>query len=247
MPERFAGRALLATGAASGLGAAVAARFAVEGGRVAVLDLDAARAETTADELPGAIGLGCDVSDDRSVREAVRTAHERLGRLDGVVNAAGFAQFGPLEDLSLADWNRMLAVHLTGTFLVCRETVPLLRAAGGGSIVNFASVAAFIARPHAAAYSAAKGGTVAFSRQLALDVGSDGIRVNVVAPGTVRTPMSEGYYGSPGAELRPLPPSIQGRMAEPEEIAAAVCFLLSDESRFFTGTAFLADGGATAI
>jgi NAD(P)-dependent dehydrogenase (short-subunit alcohol dehydrogenase family) len=245
--NRFEGKVLLATGAASGLGAASARRFAAEGGRVAILDLDAGLAEAVAAELEGSVGLGCDVADEDSVRAAVRAAHERLDRLDGVVNAAGFAQFGPLEELSLADWNRMLAVHLTGAFLVCRETVPLLRASGGGSIVNFASVAALIARSNAAAYAAAKGGIVSFSRQLALDLGGDGIRVNVVAPGSVRTPMSDAYYGPPGHEIRPLPPSIQSRLAEPEEIAAAVCFLLAEESSFFTGTTFVADGGATAI
>jgi NAD(P)-dependent dehydrogenase (short-subunit alcohol dehydrogenase family) len=245
--ERFAGRVLLATGAGSGLGAAVAVRFSAEGGRVAVLDLDSGRAEATAAGLEGAIGLGCDVAEEASVRAAVSTAYERLRRIDGVVNAAGFAKFGPLEQCTLDDWNRMLAVHLTGTFLVCREAVPLLRVTGGGSIVNFASVAALVARPQAAAYAAAKGGVVSFSRQLALDVGTDGIRVNVIAPGTVRTPMSDAFYGLPGEEIRPLPPSIQSRMAEPEEIAAAVCFLLADESSFFTGTTFVADGGATAI
>lgn len=247
MAERFAGRVLLATGAGSGLGAAAAGQFAAEGGRVAVLDLDRDRAEETAAGLEGAVGLGCDVAEEASVRAAVRAAHERLGRIDGVVNAAGIAKFGPLEQVTLDDWNRMLAVHLTGTFLVCREAVPLLRACGGGSIVNFASVAGLIARPHAAAYAAAKGGIIAFSRQLALDVGADGIRVNVIAPGTVRSPMSEAFYGRPGEQIRPLPPSIQSRMGEPEEIAAAVCFLLADESRFFTGTTFVADGGATAI
>jgi 3-oxoacyl-[acyl-carrier protein] reductase len=245
--NRFEGKVLLATGAGSGLGEASARRFAAEGGRVAVLDLDAGRAEAVAAELDGSVGLGCDVADEESVREAVRAAHERLGRLDGVVNAAGYAKFGPIEELSLADWNRMLAVHLTGTFLVCREAVPLLRAAGGGSIVNFASVTALIARPNAAAYSAAKGGIVSFSRQLALDVGVDHVRVNVVAPGTVRTPMSIAHYGEPGREIQPLPLSIQSRLGEPEEIAAAVCFLLADEAGFFTGTVFVADGGATAV
>ena len=246
--ERFSGKVLVATGAGSGLGAATARRFAEEGGRVAVLDLDAEHAEGVAAELGGSIGLACDVADEDAVRDSVREAHERLGRIDCVVNAAGFAAFAPIEQLSLADWNRMLAVHLTGTFLVCRETLPLLRAAGGGSIVNFASVAALVARPNAAAYSAAKGGIIAFSRQLALDAAADGVRVNVAAPGSVRTPMSLAHYGDPDAELvRPLPQSIQMRIAEPEEIAAPVCFLLSDESSFYTGQVFVADGGATAV
>ena len=193
-------------------------------------------------ELDDALAVVCDVADEGSVQRAVTMVRERLGRVDGVVNAAGFAAFGPIEELSLADWNRMLAVHLTGTFLVCRETIPLLRAAGGGSIVNFASVTALIARPNAAAYSAAKGGVVALSRQLALDLGADNIRVNVVAPGTVRTPMSDAYY-----EHRELPPSIQRRMGEPEEISGPVCFLLSPEAGFITGTVIVADGGAIAV
>jgi NAD(P)-dependent dehydrogenase (short-subunit alcohol dehydrogenase family) len=244
--NRFAGKALLATGGGSGLAAATARRFAAEGGRVAILDLDAERAQAVAAELGDGVGLGCDVTDERSVQDAVRAAHERLGRIDCVVNAAGHFVATPIEQLSLSEWNLMLAVHMTGTFLVCRETIPMLRAAGGGSIVNFASVAAVIARENVAAYSAAKGGIVAFSRQLARDVGDDGIRVNVIAPGTIQSPMTDLHYGPPGAE-RDLPPSIQRRVAAPEEIAAPVCFLLSDEASLFTGTMFVADGGATAV
>jgi 3-oxoacyl-[acyl-carrier protein] reductase len=245
---RFTGKVLLATGAGSGLAAATARRFAAEGGRVAILDLDLARAETIAAELEGSVGLVCDVSNEDSVKGAVSEARARLGRLDCVVNAAGFAAFAPIEQVSLADWNRMLAVHLTGTFLVCRETLPLLRESGGGSIVNFASVAGLVARPNAAAYAAAKGGIVSFSRQLALDAAADGVRVNVIAPGTISSPMSLEHYGDPQTGLiRPLPLSIQMRIAEAEEIAAPVCFLLSDEASFFTGSVFSADGGATAI
>jgi 3-oxoacyl-[acyl-carrier protein] reductase len=243
---RFAGKVLFATGAGSGLAAATARRFAAEGGRVAVLDLDLARAEAVASELGDSVGLSCDVTDEQSVGEAVQEAHERLGRIDCVVNAAGLFASSPIEELSLSDWNLMLAVHMTGTFLVCRETIPLLRAVGGGSVVNFGSVTALIARANTAAYSAAKGGIVAFSRQLALDLGPDRIRVNVIAPGTIRSPMSDETYGPPGPDQK-LPASIQMRIAEPEEIAAPVCFLLSDEASFFTGTVFVADGGATAI
>src|SRR5207244_7588879 len=124
----------------------------------------------------------------------------------------GFVQFAPLEELALADWNRMLAVHLTGTFLVCKATLPFLRAAGGGSIVNLASVTALVARTNLAAYSAAKGGIISFSRQLALDAAADGVRVNVIAPGSVRTPMTTPVYS--GAAAATVPQSILVRMGE---------------------------------
>jgi NAD(P)-dependent dehydrogenase (short-subunit alcohol dehydrogenase family) len=245
---RFEGKVLFATGAASGLAAAVARRFAAEGGRVAAVDLDGARAEAVAAELDDSIGLACDVSDEASVNGAVRTAQERLGRIDCVLSSAGFAQFTPLEEYSLEDWNRMLAVHLTGTFLVCKATLPVLRAAGGGSIVNIASTAALLARPNLSAYAAAKGGIISFSRQLALDAARDNVRVNVVAPGSVRTPMTAPVYGTGELEgFTMLPTSIQARLGEPEEIAAAICFLLSDEASFFTAAMLVADGGAPAI
>lgn len=243
--SRFDGKVLFATGGGSGIGAATASRFAAEGGRVVVVDLDAARADAVASELDGSIGLACDVADEQSVEETVRAAEERLGRIDCVLNSAGYVQFAPIEELSLEDWNRMLAVHLTGTFLVCRATLPRLRAAGGGSIVNFASSTALVARANLAAYSAAKGGIVAFSRQLALDAGADGVRVNVIAPGSVRTPLTAPVFGEDGHS--PVPQSIQRRIAEPEEIASAVCFLLSEDASFFTASMLVADGGATAI
>jgi len=242
LSTRFEGKVLLATGAGSGIGAATARRFAAEGGRVAALDLDAERAQAVASELAGSAGIGCDVADEASVQAAVREAAERLGRIDGVLNSAGIVQFAPVEELALDDWNRMLSVHLTGTFLVCKTTLPHLRAAGGGAIVNLASVTALVARANLSAYSAAKGGIIAFSRQFALEAGADGVRVNVIAPGSVRTPMTRPVYHE-GA----LPQSIQSRLAEPEEIAATACFLLSDEASFFTGALLVADGGSTAV
>jgi NAD(P)-dependent dehydrogenase (short-subunit alcohol dehydrogenase family) len=233
---------MLATGGGSGLAAATARRFAAEGGRVAVLDLDAARAEAVAVELEGSIALQCDVADEDSVRAAFEATQHRLGRIDCVFNAAGHVHLAPLEELTLADWNRMIAVHLTGTFLACRAAIPALRAAGGGSIVNTASTAGLRARPKLAAYAAAKGGIIGFSRQLALDAAADGIRVNVVAPGSVRTPLTDAVFGEHGR-----PSSILGRVAEPEEIAATVCFLASDDSSFYTGSVFTPDGGQTAL
>jgi 3-oxoacyl-[acyl-carrier protein] reductase len=239
---RFAGKVLFATGGGSGIGAATARRFAAEGGRVAVADLDGDRAAEVASSLDGSLAIVCDVADEHSVAAAVGAAHERLGRIDGVLNSAGFVKFTPLEELSLGEWNRLVAVHLTGTFLVCRAALPVLRASGGGSIVNVASIAALLARPHLAAYAAAKGGIIAFSRQLALDAAPDRVRVNVLAPGSIRTPLLAGVYGEDE-----VPHSIQGRFGEPDEMAAAVCFLLSDEASFFTAATLVADGGATAL
>jgi NAD(P)-dependent dehydrogenase (short-subunit alcohol dehydrogenase family) len=244
---RFDGKALLITGGGSGLGAETARRFAAEGGSVAVCDIDGGAAGRVAAELDG-IGVECDVTEEASVRAALARAHERLGRLDCVVTAAGHFHSAPIDEYDVVIWNTMLAVHLTGTFLVCREALPRLREAGGGSIVTFASVTAVIARRHVAAYAAAKGGIVAFSRQLAFDAGADNVRVNVVAPGTVRSPMSEAVYDIPGGHgSLPLPASIVGRIGEPEEIAATVCFLLSDDAGFITGQTVIADGGASAI
>ena len=142
MTQRFAGKVLLTTGGGSGLAAAVARRFAREGGRVAVLDIDGARAQAVASELDGSIGLACDVASEDGVRDAVAAAHRQLGRIDCAFNAAGHADFGPIEEWTLARWNRMMGVHVGGTFLVCKNVLPIMRAQGGGSIVNVASIAA---------------------------------------------------------------------------------------------------------
>ncbi len=240
--SRFAGKVLLVTGGGSGLGAATAERFAVEGGAVAVADLDAEAARAVASKLPSAVALECDVSDEASVGAALASVREAFGRLDCVFNSAGFVRFTPIEELSLHDWNRMLAVHLTGTFLVCRAALPLLGSSGGGAIVNMASASALLARPHLGAYAAAKGGVIAFSRQLALDAHEYGVRVNAVAPGSVQTPLLTGVY-EPGA----VPNAIQPRIAAPDEIATTVCFLLSDEASFMTAALVVVDGGATAL
>ena len=138
----FDGKVLFATGAGSGIAVATARRFASSGGRVAIVDLDADKAKEIAADIEGAIGIGADVSDEASVRAAVDATLDELGSIDCVLNAAGHAAFGPIEEWSLEAWNRMMSVHAGGTFLVCKQVLPLMRAQGGGSIVNIASTAA---------------------------------------------------------------------------------------------------------
>ncbi len=249
---RFEGKVLFTTGAGSGLAEAVSRRFSAEGGRVAVLDLDGAKAEAVAADLEGSIGLQLDVADEESVAAAVAATTSELGRIDCVFNAAGHADFGPIEEWSLERWNRMLGVHAGGTFLCCKHTLPHLRAAGGGSIVNVASIAAITAQPFNAPYGAAKAAIVGFTRQLSRDVAPD-IRVNAVAPGRIKTGMTTPLYTErgggdfeKGAALA-IPGIPMGRIGEPREIAEPVCFLLSNEASFITGQVIVPDGGETSI
>lgn len=248
---RFENRVLLATGGASGLAAATAERFTAEGGRVAVVDRDVERAEAVAGRLDGAIALGCDVSDETAVADVVRRVAQHFGAIDAVFNAAGHAEFGPLGDWSFERWQRMLTVHAGGTFLVCREVLPSMLERGRGAIVNVASVAALVAQSGNAPYGAAKGAILSFTKQLAKEA-APAVRANVIAPGRTRTGMTEpimiarGGSVEQGAQLF-AQGNLQKRVAEPSEIAAAVCFLLSDDASFVTGALLVADGGETAI
>ena len=252
MDKRFAGKVLLTTGGGSGLGAAVARRFAREGGRVAVIDMNAERAQAVASELEGSIGLAADVASEEGVRIAVQTAHKQLGRIDCAFNAAGHADFGPIEEWSLERWNRMIGVHLGGTFLVCKNVLPIMRAQGGGAIVNVASIAALVAQPNNSPYGAAKAAIVGFSRQLALEA-APLVRVNVVAPGRIRTNMTEPLWKMRAAgdvqagEAQAAAHNILKRVGEPDDIAAPVCFLFSQDAAFMTGTTLVPDGGETVV
>ena len=252
LPERktvrFTDKVLFATGGASGIAKAVSTRFAAEGGKVAIVDLDLDRSKAAAAEIEGAIGLAADVADEVSVRAAIDAANTQFGGIDCVLNAGGHTDFGLIEDYSLERWNRMMAVHVGGPFLVCKYALPIMHARGGGSIVNIASVAAFLAQRTNVAYGAAKAAVVGFSNQLALEAAPD-VRVNSVAPGRTESGMTmpimlargNGDATEGGKVFGQA--NMQKRTAKAEEMAAAILFLLSDDASFITGTTLIVDGG----
>jgi len=247
---RFKGQVLLVTGGASGIGAAVARRFAADGGLVALIDRNEQRAQAVAGELEGAIAIRLDVTDEEAVGRCVDTVAQHFGSIDCLFNAAGHAEFGPIEDWSFERVQRMLTAHVGGTFLFCRQVLPVMRRGSGGAIVNVASVAAVKAQSGNAPYGAAKGAIAAFSRQLARDV-APAIRVNTVAPGRTRTGMTEPLMIARAGSVEQGmvtfgQANLQKRVAEPEEIAAPVCFLLSAEASFITGAVLAVDGGESA-
>lgn len=246
---RFAGYGVLITGAARGIGAAVARRLAEEGARVLITDRDGPEAGRAAAELRetglAADGLACDVADRASVEAAVAHAVDTFGALDVLVNsAASCTPDTPLfEDGPDEAWARDIDVTLTGTYRCCRAALPHLAATGHGAIVNIGSVNALQDFGNHA-YSAAKAGLGSLTRTLAGHAAARGVRVNLVTPGTVRTSAWEGRDADLDA-VRPLYPL--GRVGEPEDIAAAVAFLASGDASWITGTTLTVDGGLTAV
>jgi NAD(P)-dependent dehydrogenase (short-subunit alcohol dehydrogenase family) len=244
MAGRLEGKVALVTGAASGIGAACAARFAREGARVAGLDV--------AKRPPDAPLAGyheVDVRDEARVAAAVEAVAAALGGIDVCVNAAGVAGGGPAHLLAAEEWDRILDVNLKGTFLVCKHVLGRMVAAGrGGSIVNLASIEGLVGMEGALPYNASKGGVVLLTRNLAIDYGRLGIRVNCLCPGFIRTPMTalllEGPFQPVGRAITEA--HMLGRIGEPEEVAAAALFLASAEASFVTGHALVVDGGFTA-
>ncbi|MFL5643108.1 MAG: SDR family NAD(P)-dependent oxidoreductase [Chloroflexota bacterium] len=248
------GKVALITGGAGAIGLATARRCAEEGARVVIADRDPARLDRAAADLRDGgldvVALAVDVTSEASVSELLARIATDHGRLDILFTSAGVLVSGSVVETSLEEWQRTLAVNLTGTFLCAKYAVPLMLAGGGGSIVLMSSTSGLVAEQATAAYCASKGGIVMLGRQMALDFARDGIRVNVVCPGWIDTPFNDPAVERSGG-VEALAPFIEamvpiGRQGEPEEVADVVVFLASDRSRLMTGSVVVADGGLTA-
>jgi NAD(P)-dependent dehydrogenase (short-subunit alcohol dehydrogenase family) len=245
-PQRFSDKTVLITGAASGIGRATALRIAEEGGTVACLDVAVEGAEKTAAEIGGkGKAYSCNVADPDSVSTAVAAVVADFGRLDVVCNIAGIGNFAHTLEVKKDDWDKIIAVNLTGTFLMCQAAIPHLLEAGG-NIVNTASTAGKIGQPYSAAYCASKGGVRLLSQALAWEYIDRGIRVNAVAPGGVQTPLIQSFGFPDGANPK-LFDKLTSPMGwcQPEEVAGLFAYLGSDEARYITGALFTIDGGMT--
>jgi NAD(P)-dependent dehydrogenase (short-subunit alcohol dehydrogenase family) len=243
----LAGKVCVVTGGGRGIGAAIAERFAAEGGRVAILDRDGALADETAARLD-ARAYEVDVADEAGVTAAAGRVIADLGGVDVLVNNAGIGRLGPSMSFPLADWQASLDVMATGTFLCSREFGKALRAGGGGAIVNISSINGLVAFPMRLAYSAAKAAVVSMTKVLAVEWAAYGIRVNAVAPGNTETEMVQEAIDQGLIDLDAyMDHTPLRRLAQPAEIAEAVLYLASDRSRFLTGQVIAPDGGWTAF
>jgi NAD(P)-dependent dehydrogenase (short-subunit alcohol dehydrogenase family) len=244
---RLKDRRLLVTGGGSGIGLATAQRFRREGARVAVLDCSPVSLERALRELPDALAIECDVSQEDSVTQAVTHAADRMGGIDGVANVAGVATRKRFDELTLQELQADIGVNLIGPFLISRAALPHLRAAGEGTIVNVASGVALRPVESRAAYCASKGGLVALSKAMAIELAPDNIRVNVVCPGIVETPLigdtSHGPAFSPAQLERLKGRRVLQRFGQTGEIADAILFLTGPESSFMTASVMAVDGG----
>lgn len=248
---KFQDQAVLVTGAGSGIGQQVSYAMAAQGARVAVSDVELGKAEQTVGEIARRGGeahaFQLDVVDPEAVAGFVDAAEKTLGGLDVLVNCAGVREIVPVLDLTFAEWSRVMGINVSGTFLPSQAFARRLVALGrGGRIVNIASTLGIMAAPKRAAYTTSKHAIVGLTRQMALELGEMNIRVNAVAPGVIRTPLTERYFQDPEMAQTIRDIHALGRWGEPKDIANAILFLADAENSFVTGTIMTVDGGWTA-
>jgi meso-butanediol dehydrogenase/(S,S)-butanediol dehydrogenase/diacetyl reductase len=245
---RFQDKVAVITGGASGIGAATARLLAAEGAKVVVVDLNEAQGHALVESLEAdrALFIRCDVADRAAVEAMIKTAHAKFGRLDILFNNAGIGCFGETPDLDPEVWARVIAIDLNSVFYACRAAIPLMRAAGGGAIVNTASISGLAGDFGFTAYNAAKGAVINYTRALALDHAKDNIRVNALCPGLIDTPLTAAAKQMSGVLDVWLEGIPMKRAGTPEEMAKVVAFLASDDASYVTGTIMVADGGKTA-
>jgi NAD(P)-dependent dehydrogenase (short-subunit alcohol dehydrogenase family) len=249
--ERLAGKRTIVTGAANGIGRAIALRLASEGARVVIADVNEEDARAVADEIDGeTLVHKADVTQDGDVESLVGRAVSEWGGLDVMVNNAGVGVAGTAVTTTEEEYERVMDVCVRGTFLGMKHAIPAIKDAGGGSVINMSSVAALVGLVDRAVYSAAKGAIYSMTRASAIDHVGEGVRVNCIAPGTVDTPwvarITSGYDDPEEARANMRARQPHGRLVTPEEIAAMAAYLASDESASVIGACMVVDGGVTA-
>ena len=250
----LAGRTALVTGGNGGIGLGIAEGLARAGASVAIAARDQSKTDRAVEGLSESgskvMGLEIDVADEDSIADAVAAAVQRFGRLDILINNAGIAVRKQPQDYSVDDWDQVLDINLKGTFLCARAVYPHMVEAGGGSIVNIGSMTSIFGSDWVSSYSASKGGVVQFTRSLAIAWAGEGIRVNAILPGWIRTELTSGYWTNPdnqdrfGLINRRIP---AGRWGEPADLAGLAVFLASDAAAYVTGTAIPVDGGYSSF
>jgi NAD(P)-dependent dehydrogenase (short-subunit alcohol dehydrogenase family) len=251
--KRLEGKTTIVTGGGQGIGRAIARKFASHGAVVWVPDYFKERAEATAALIQAEGGKAyadqCDVTDEASVQAMIGRAVGKMGRLDVLVNNAGVELLKSIEEITVAEWDRVMAVNVRGVFLCCKHALPHFKKAGKGNIINMGSSAGYIGAPFQTVYCASKGAVHQFTKALALECGGAGVKVNAIAPGGVNTAMLDyldAEFRKKGIEVKSFIQNQFGGMQQPEDIADMAVFLASDESRVVHGTALLIDGGLTA-
>lgn len=248
-------RVAIVTGSGMGIGKGIAQVFAAEGAKVVLAEINPEAGVATEEEIRRGGGeatfISCDVANEDQVVAMIEACVQKYGRLDILVNNAGIGVYKPVTEASSEDWDRCLGVNLKGVFLCSKSAIPHMRRAGGGSIINIASVHAFATVAGTGPYAASKGGVMALTRNMAIDYAKDNIRVNAICPGWVYTPLIQSIFAQapdPEAKRQEITDrQLLGRLGTPEDIGKAALYLASEDSSFVTGSPLIVDGGLLAL